>query len=86
MSVVKGLALGWPWWASLSVAFAWLVLYICRLVGRYRLLSKALDKVTPERVPEVAVFIDGDQAAHRRPGSVRRTPSFDAGDGSGGGP
>ncbi|MCZ4101065.1 hypothetical protein [Streptomyces sp. H39-C1] len=41
------------------VTFAWLVFYICRTVGRYLLLSKALDKVSAERVPEVAAFING---------------------------
>jgi hypothetical protein len=58
----------------LLVAFAWLVFYICRLYGRYRLLSKALDKVAPERVPEVAVFINGGQALPRRSGSARGAP------------
>ncbi|MFG2143938.1 hypothetical protein ACGFRG_07015 [Streptomyces sp. NPDC048696] len=60
---VGGFVLGWPWWASLSVAFAWPLAYICRLACRYRLLSKALDKVAPDHVPEIAAFINGDQAA-----------------------
>lgn len=80
MGAVEGLGPGWPWWASLSVALLWVLLYIYRSVCRYRLLSKALDKVTAERVPEVAVFINIDKVPRWR--RRDRTGQTDAGDGA----
>ncbi len=80
MGALKGLDSGWPWWASLLVAFAWAVFYICRLIARYRLLSKALDKVTPEQVPEVAAFINGDRVGQRRRETAHRELPPGAGD------
>jgi hypothetical protein len=66
MGAVEGLGPGWPWWASFLAVSAWPAVYICRTVSRYLLLSKALDKVAPERVPEVAVFINGNEPPHQK--------------------
>lgn len=83
-SVTGELSSGWPWWASLLVALTWLAFYICRVAARYRLLSKALDKVPADRVPEVAVFIDRRQALPRRVGSAGAVaPSSDGDDAAG---
>lgn len=75
-ALVKVLSPGWPWWAGLGVTVACLVVYICRIWAWYRLCSKALDKVTPGRVPEVvAGFKPGSGPEPRRSGTRgSRTP------------
>jgi len=54
---------GLPWWTYLVVALACLGVYICRILVLYKIGSKALDKVSRDRVPEVVDSLTG----YRRP-------------------
>lgn len=50
-----------PWWAYLIAISLGPVVYICRSIMVMRLGSKALDKVSPERVPDVMNAVTGYQ-------------------------
>lgn len=83
IELVKALGPGWPWWASLCVVLAWLIVYICRQVGLYRLCSKALDKVRDDRVPDVVTAFMGPGGGERRRKRAPVPPSADPPDGQG---
>ena len=70
VNAVSSLRHGAPWWAFLLLALAWPAVYICRAILSFKLGSKALDKVSAERVPEVLDSVTG----HRREPQRRRRP------------
>ena len=72
-ALVKVLASGWPWWACLVAFLACLAVYICRQWIWYRLYSKALDKVTPSRVPEVVAAFRPTTGRERHRSGTRAT-------------
>ncbi|MFC5664634.1 hypothetical protein ACFP3U_16770 [Kitasatospora misakiensis] len=74
LTLLEGVLVRWPWWALLIGVLAWVVVYICRQLVLYRLLSKALDKVDAKQVPQVVAVLAGSRrtAGFRLPG--RRRP------------
>jgi len=56
---------GAPWWAYFIAALAGLLVYICRQLVVMKLGSKALDKVEPDRVPEVMNAVTGYRSPRR---------------------
>ncbi|MEK2493787.1 hypothetical protein WN990_29965 [Kitasatospora purpeofusca] len=74
LTVLEAVLVRWPWWALLIGALAWVVVYICRQLVLYRLLSKALDKVDAKQVPQVVAVLTGSRRTTglRPPG--RRRP------------
>ncbi|MFB8239427.1 hypothetical protein ACFC58_23035 [Kitasatospora purpeofusca] len=72
--MLEAVLVRWPWWALLIGVLAWVVIYICRQLVLYRLLSKALDKVDAKQVPQVVAVLAGAQrtTGFRLPG--RRRP------------
>ncbi len=69
VKMISNLPLDAPWWAYLLLALLWLSAYICRQVVAYKLGSKALDKVSPSKAPEVVDSVTGYQ--RERPGRRR---------------
>ena len=62
MTVIGKLPADTPLWAYFLVLSACLLIYICRMIVVYKLGSKALDKVSAEKVPEVMNSVTGYHA------------------------
>ena len=66
-----GLPGGLPWWTYLVVALACLAVYICRIIALYKIGSKALDKVSQDKVPEVVNSLTGYRGPRATAGKGR---------------